>query len=220
MNVAWWIPWSLGFQDGINPYAVLACAIVLTARLWLERRGLQPKKFLVILIASAFILNLLLSAGVFFGIVSTVIFQKTMLVLYLGLALGFIAAGAVFFYDWALWLNGKDPQTLLSGRMSRTGAVSRGRWEIFAVIVLGVVVSFIGTLWPPDAFITVVSNNIFIPGQFWPGMKILAMYTAAALWLPVFFMVLSLWHSLTPRLRQVIYAAVFLSAGTAVLYSK
>ena len=215
----WWIPFTAGLEDGINPCTLVTCAVVLVLRLWLEGKGLDPKKFLPVFIVSIVTVNFLLNLGFLADILSARIFQKTAVFIYMALALVFAGAGAVFFYDWVLLFKGKDVQNLFSRRMFQcTMTGKKYRPLHVAVIAAAVVTGVLSSIWPPNYYITILSNNLYVPGRFWNTAGLLAMYALVQMWLIICVAILFSWGRLTLRLRQVMNAAVFLSAAAAVVY--
>ena len=96
----WYIPLTAGLQDGINPYALMTCAMLLALHFWLGRKGLKPEKFLGVFIGSVFVFNLALNIGFCAQFVSGPVFHKTVIFAYFVLAAAFLSAGVGLFYGW------------------------------------------------------------------------------------------------------------------------
>jgi len=214
--MSWWIPFGAGLEDGINPCVLMTCAAMLGLRLWLERKGLKPEKFLGFFIAYVFAFNLALTMGVGAKFLSTPVFHKIAVVGGLALAAVFLAVGAVFFYDWMTGTIANISGPDYRGNRERQKARS---WVLYLGIgVLGLLMSVAGSIWAADYNIIILSNNLLMPGRFWGTAGILAVYTLVQLWPAILLAVLFAWGQMTARLRQVITSAVFLSAAVGVIY--
>ncbi|MBI4308879.1 MAG: hypothetical protein HY591_00960, partial [Candidatus Omnitrophica bacterium] len=172
-----------------------------------------------VFIVSLFAVNLVLNLGFFISIFSGNVFEQTAVFIYRALALVFAALGGVFFYDWALLLKGKDRQSLLTTRLFQSGMSSPKFKLIYAAVIgLAGVMSVLSSIWPANYYITLVGNNLYLPGRFLGTAGFLALYASVQMWLIVFLAALFSWGRVTPRLRQVMSAAVFLSAAVAIIY--
>ena len=220
MNVPWWIPFAAGFEDGLNPCALMTCAVLILVSLWGRRRGFNWGKCAVFFVVPMFALNLVLNTGFLQNVLLTGAFQRAAVSAYFILAAVFAIIGGIFVYDWGAMLRHKDGTALLSDRLlgpSKTAGRLGGFW-VLLVMAVAVAMSVTSSIWPANYFMTVIGNDIWSPGQFWATLGTLSIYTAVQLWLIVFFAVLCAWGRIALRLRQVMCAAVFLSAAGAVVY--
>lgn len=220
MGTLWWIPFSAGFEDGLDPCALMTVAIVIVLYLWL-RRGLKPGKFLGLFFAGLIILNLVFNLGFFIQIWASPAVQKVSVVLYKILAVGFLGLGAVFFYDWVLLIKGKDPQVLLSRRLfNKNATLKKGQAQkaIFMMIAAALIVSLISTVWAPNYYISMIANNFLVPGRRWETVFLLMVYTVVELWLALVLAAVLRRGKLSVRLEQLVFCAVFLVAGGSALY--
>ena len=220
MLTSWWIPWSIGLKDGLNPGTLMMCAGLILAYLWMEGRGLAYKKYFTLWFMATCGFNIVFNLGAFAGILLSSVFQNAVLIVHYVLALVAMIAGIVFFYDWMLWAKGKDPAGLLSVRIFKKEAPQDFKWLGFVAIALGLAMSLLGSIWPCDLFITVMGSNLYVTGRTWATIALLLTYSCAQLWLPIVLAILLFGGRLTPRLRQVISAAVFFAASASIFYSR
>jgi|GEM_PF-6044421 len=86
------------------------------------------------------------------------------------------------------------------------------------VTAVALVMAAASTAWPVDANVSVISNGLLMPGRFWNTVFMLAVYTLAQMWPLIILAVVFSRLPMTVRLRHMVMAAVFLAAGTAVIY--
>ena len=220
MLTSWWIPWTVGLKDGLNPGTLMICAFMILACLWMEGRGIKPKNYLIIWFIAACGFNVMFSLGAFAGVLLSNAVQNLILIVHYVFAVFAIAAGVVFFYDWSLLARGKDPVGLFSFRIFQNSQKRQIKGLGFAAIAVGLMTSLIQSIWPSDLFITVMVSNLYVAGRGLATIGLLLMYSLAQLWLPMVLALLFFGISLTPRLRQVISAAVFFAAAASIFYCK
>ncbi len=206
-----WIPFAAGLEDGLNPCALVSAAVFLLVCLKIERKA---GVFLITLFAT----NLALNIGILGQYLGAPVFLKAMIGMTFVLAAACAIAGGVFLYDWLLLLLGRDQGRLLSIRLClsdpQSNNVRQGRK---GVIALGIVLGLVSSAWPMNYYMSILANDILAPGRFWGGVVMMALYTLVQLWLLYVLAFVFLRGQLTPRLRLIICAAVFLSAAGGVI---
>ena len=86
------------------------------------------------------------------------------------------------------------------------------------VTAAALVMAVLSTAWPMDSNVTIISNGLLMPGRFWSTVFMLAVYTLAQMWPLIMLAVVFSRAPMTVRLRHMVMSAVFLAAGTAVIY--
>lgn len=205
MGFGWWVPLTTGIEDGVNPCALINCAIFLFLYLWFENQGFNVRKFSVLYIASSFVVSFVLNLGFFANFLLTSVFRKSAVNGYKILAFLVLGLGLQLCFNLWRGRSFKSINGILSNKIA-----------LFAVLLLAAVMSVGGSIWPPNYMITILSNGLMMPGKVLASMFALVMYSFFALWLMVGFSAMFSWSRLTPRLRQIVCAAVFMSAAASV----
>ncbi len=210
---------TAGFEDGLNPCVLLTCSVFVMLCLWFERRHLDIKKCAMVFIVSSFVFNFIFGLGFLGRFLWAEDFTRYLIIANAVLAFFCAVAGVIFVYDWVLMLRGKDPQILWSGRLFRSHKTTQNNLLISAgIVVIAAVMSILASVWPPNYYITMIANNLGLPGMFLEAFALLALYAIVQLWLLIVIALVFSGNKLTSRLRQMISAAVFFSAAGIVFY--
>ncbi len=214
-----WFLFAVALEDGLNPCALLTCAVFLMMSLWISPTGLHRGKFLFVFFLVVLILNFVFSLGFLSNLLAIKWVIRLFLSINFLLGLFFACAGAVFVYDWFLACRGKSAETLLSTRIfSVKEKKVSGIFVSLAVVAAGAVMSFLSTVWPPNYVVSLTANNLYLPGRCLGTFFSLGLYSFIQLWFLLLLLALIAGNILTPRMRQMINAAVFFCAAGAVMY--
>lgn len=197
----WMIPFIAGIKDSINPCALVTCALLLLLRSPRER---------ALFLGAVLVFGTMFNLGFAAPFLSSRMFSRAASIGYLALGAVFLVAGVLFFYGWS---KGRAFQAKPQEEHGLRCWITR-----LAVIALGLSMSAASTIWPVDYSIILMSNNALLPGQFLGAASMLAVYGFVQLWPAIALAIAFSLERLTPRLRQVITSAVFLSAGVGAIY--
>ena len=217
-----WIALLAGIQDGFGPSVLLAGAVLLVLYFWLERRGLNSRPFLLVFIVSVAVFHLLFHMGFLIFIFSKPVFQKLIYAMCFLCAVVLAGSGIVILYDGMLVRRGKEPACRWSSWFSTSGAgknLAKKSWMTYlSMVSAAFLTGLVSGISAMDSYMAIISNNVVIPGRLWSTMAVLAEYTAANLWPVLLLAVFFVWTKISARLKQLVCAAVFLSAAASIFF--
>lgn len=205
-----------GFKDGIGPCVLLATAVFLFFYELLSDHVTQGRRLGLAFMALYYGFSLVFNIGFWANLL---MLKQVERVLHMGnLILGAVAllVGIILFVEWLSLKKPNSPGSALYKRFF--GLKLNVFWAYGAVFMAALLMSVLSTIWPLDYYITILSNNIFMPGKFWETVVLLAVYGVVQLWLMICLAQLFASKASTRDVRLIVSAAIFLSAGVVVFY--
>ena len=216
----WWIPLVAGVQDGVGPCLLLSLAVLLFVRAWCEARAIPVRGVTICFIAAFFCFSLLFNIGL---LANLLWFKPVIAALKVGnLCAGALSllAGVVFLYEWVKLKKQDGKSSGAYQRLLNLGGSGMRRGVVVYLMagLAALFMSILSTVWPPHYYISMISNNVFLPGKLWESVVLLAAYGICQLWLMTLLVKLFSAKDLTRDFKLIISAAIFLSAGVVIFY--
>ena len=210
-SILWWVPFTAGFEDGINPCAVMNAALVLLGLIWFKKNGFKSY-WIIIFVVTIVICSFFLNCGFLDKFILHRKFLDVTRWIYVFLAIGVGIKGLIFLFQWIRCCQGKPDkeESIIKIKLS---PLLLG----FLIFIIGVILSVLTSIWPINYYISLFSIYMVMPDQFVPMLSLIFLYTLISYWL-VFFMI---WcgsiQSKNLRLFKIITAAILLSASVGVI---
>lgn len=215
--MTWWLPFTAGIEDGLNPCVLMMCAVIIMVRMIMVNKGIAYERAMIVFVFNVYIFTALANAGLGIGFIAMDSVRLGFSVLYALFGVSAVCAGVLLFRDW---MRVKKGQAAL-WPLTAPGALPSKKNKAMLYLGLSLLAMIVGlgnSLWPVNFHVGMVSNNIIVPGRFWDTAAFLALYSLVVLWLPAVLVWLLSAKRLSPGMERLLCAGFLFSAAATVFY--
>ncbi len=209
----WWLAVSAGFNDTSNPNVLSAGAVVLLLYFWLRRRGINPRKPLLVFVGAVIGCNIIFSTGLLGLLISDARYHLAIRAVFWAAGVVFVISSGMCFVQWLQLRKGRIAPVLDQGNLKKAGWLT-----VLTMVAAGFLAALGNDISPMDPNILALSNQIILPGRSWAIWGILATYTVFE-FLPVLIVVLTFPNPIiAERMRYLVSAAISLCAAISIFW--
>ena len=207
---------GVGLQDGLNPCIFMTCAIFILYGLWLKANSVRVIWFRIF-----FGLAYILGALVFnFGPAQIFVYQKYFIfldkILYFILGGIVLVLGLLSLKDWFLLTRGLSIEDKSNDKTNPF--MARGLIVFFTAVILAALLSAMATAWPINSYFVILGNELVMKGRWFLMFSLIVGYVFFSMWpLWILWGFLSI-KNLRPSMIKLIYAIIFITASTSVIF--
>lgn len=216
--IYWWLMIVGGLKDGLNPCLLMMAAVLALVWFFVNGKGLAARPVSALFLFNVFWMTFLVNLGLAAGVLALPKVRAGLAIGYCALALVMLVAGLMLLSDWFHMLRSGGQAPWIHKIFSSKTAWKNSRLIQLCLWPAVLFLSAGTSLWPTDYYVTMVGNNVIMPGRFWETAAHLFLYSLVLMWLPaaLFFALSRL--RMPDRLQHIVCAGVLLSAAVAVYF--